>query len=305
MAVPHLLPKQYFEAAPTMSANAIESEAYTKWLSHAHYENFHVVSFLLPKHLHQDFYNVYAFCRWSDDLGDEFGGATTSVPLLTDWRRQLNEMYAGEASHPVFVALQQTIARHDLPLQPFDDLLSAFLHDQTVTRYANWSEVFAYCQNSANPVGRLVLMLCGYRDEQRFAWSDQTCTALQLANFWQDVSVDLQKDRVYIPQSVMDRYGYRTEELFAGVEDDRFVGVMREVCAEARRKFLDGLPLISTVNRQLAIDLDLFSRGGLKILDKIEDQGYRVLRQRPKISKWERALLMVKTLARIGMRKAA
>ena len=195
--------------------------------------------------------------------------------------------------------------KHELPKEPFADLIHAFVQDQTVTRYANWDEVFGYCRYSANPVGRLVLYLCGYRDAERQRLSDATCTALQLANFWQDVSVDLEKDRVYIPQSVMAAHGYSEADLFAGVEDDRFRAVMRDVVDRARELFLEGLPLASTVDRRLSVDLDLFSRGGMRVLDKIEAQDYDVLHERPAIGKVERVRLLLGTLARAAFSKAA
>src|SRR5262249_26486171 len=183
-----------------------EGRAYTRWLATHHYENFHVVSFLLPKRLHQDFYNVYAFCRWSDDLGDELGDTAESLQWLAWWHEQLEAMYAGRAAHPVFVALRETIERYSIPQQPFPNLIRAFVQDQTVNRYETYSDLFEYCRYSANPVGRLVLYLCGYSDDQRQRLSDATCTALQLANFWQDITVDLEKDRVYIPLEVLRRH---------------------------------------------------------------------------------------------------
>ncbi len=139
-----------------------EALTYTRWLATHHYENFHVVSWLLPRRLHQDFYNVYSYCRWADDLGDEMGNTAESLRLLAWWRAELERMYAGKATHPVFVALRGTVERHSIPQQPFGDLIHAFEQDQTVTRYRNWDELFGYCRNSANPVGRLVLYLCGY-----------------------------------------------------------------------------------------------------------------------------------------------
>src|SRR5512141_2813368 len=265
--------------------------AYTHWLATHHYENFQVVSFLLPKRLHQDFYNVYAFCRWSDDLGDEIGDTQESLRLLAWWRGELQAMYAGRASHPVFVALRATVAQHNLPIEPFDHLIQAFEQDQTITRYRNFEELFAYCRYSANPVGRLVLGLCGYQDAERQALSDATCTALQLANFWQDVIVDLQKDRVYLPLDVLEAHGYPLEALFARRFDDRFRGAMQEAVNVTRGLFLKGLPLADRVDRRLAIDLELFSRGGLRVLDKIERQGCDVLGARPAISKLERVAL--------------
>jgi squalene synthase HpnC len=281
------------------------SLAYTRWLATNHYENFHVVSFLLPKRLHQDFYNVYAFCRWADDLGDEIGDTLESLRLLGWWRGELHRMFAGEASHPVFVALQSTVAAHQLPIEPFDDLITAFEQDQTVARYANFEELFAYCRYSANPVGRLVLGLCGYRDAARQALSDATCTALQLANFWQDVTVDWQKDRVYLPLDLLARHGASVANISARRFDASFKAAMREAVDVARGLFLKGLPLADQVDRRLAIDLELFSRGGMKVLDKIEKQDYDVLRARPAVSKVERAALLLGALARRAFSRAA
>jgi squalene synthase HpnC len=276
-----------------------EGRAYTRWLATSHYENFHVVSFLLPKRLHQDLYNVYSYCRWADDLGDEIGDTAESLRLLEWWRGELDAMYAGRATHPVFAALLPTVEKYSIPRQPFSDLIDAFVHDQKVTRYRNWDEVFGYCKNSANPVGRLVLYLCGYSDPQRQRLSDCTCTALQLANFWQDVTVDLLKDRVYIPLDVMERHGCTVEDLFAHRFTPGFREVMREIVDKARELFVEGLPLSRMVDRRLAIDLDLFSRGGMKVLEKIEQQGYDVLRARPAISKLERVGLLLASLARM------
>ncbi|MCX7603442.1 MAG: squalene synthase HpnC [Bryobacteraceae bacterium] len=283
-----------------------ESLRYTRWLATHHYENFHVVSILLPKRLHQDFYNVYAFCRWADDLGDETGDPQESLRLLEWWRGELRSLYAGRpASHPVFLALAETVARHELPGQPFEDLIDAFVQDQTVTRYRDWNEVLGYCRRSANPVGRLVLMLCGYRDEERFRLSDATCTALQLANFWQDVSVDLAKNRIYLPQDLLARHGCREEDLFARRCTAGFREAMREAVGYAQALFEQGLPLARMVDRRLALDIELFSRGGMKVLDKIRAQDYDVLRARPAISKTERALLLLGSLARLALRRAA
>lgn len=282
-----------------------ESLAYTHWLATHHYENFHVVSFLLPKRLHQDFYNVYSFCRWSDDLGDEVGDTQESLRLLRWWRGELHALYQGRAAHPVFVALRDTVARHKLSREPFDDLITAFEQDQTVTRYRNFEELFQYCKYSANPVGRLVLGLCGYHDAARQALSDATCTALQLANFWQDVIVDLEKDRVYLPLDVLEKYGCTVEDLFARRFTPGFREAMKESVGVARELFLKGLPLAGQVDRRLAIDLELFSRGGLKVLEKIERQGYDVLRARPAISKTERVGLLLSAITRRAFSRAA
>jgi squalene synthase HpnC len=308
VGAPALLAPAEFVRTPQAMAHAYtpaEARAYTRWLATHHYENFHVVSFLLPKKFHQDFYNVYAYCRWADDLGDEIGDTAESLRLLDWWRGELDAMYAGTARHPVFVALRGTVEQYRIPREPFSDLVDAFVQDQTVTRYRNWEELFGYCRNSANPVGRLVLYLCGYSDPTRQTLSDATCTALQLANFWQDVMVDLEKDRVYIPLDIMERHGYSVEEMFAQRSTPAFREVMREVVAKARELFVEGLPLSRMVNRRLALDIDLFSRGGMRILDKIEEQNYDVLRARPAVSKIERVWLLFRSLGRVAFRKAA
>src|SRR5690242_7674349 len=302
-----LPPAEYVKSAGALAQSYTLEEAcaYTRWLATHHYENFHVVSFLLPKRLHQDFYNVYSYCRWADDLGDEIGDTAESLRLLAWWRAELDGMYAGRSSHPVFVALAGTVREHRIPRDPFADLVQAFIQDQTVTRYRNWDELFGYCKNSANPVGRLVLYLCGYSDGERQRLSDATCTALQLANFWQDVTVDLLKDRVYIPLDVMERHGYTVSDLFARRFSPAFAGVMQEIVMKARELFMAGLPLVGMVHRRLALDIDLFSRGGLRVLRKIEEQGYDVLGARPAISKSERVRLLAASLARVAFSRAA
>jgi len=283
-----------------------ESRRYTRWLATHHYENFHVVSLLLPRRLHQDFYNVYAFCRWADDLGDETGDKAESLRLLAWWRGELRSLFSGQPpSHPVFVALAETVRRHDLPPEPFDDLIDAFIQDQTVARYRNWEEVLGYCRRSANPVGRLVLMLCGYRDEERFRLSDSTCTALQLANFWQDVTVDLLKDRIYLPQDLLARHGCTEQDLLERRCTLAFRSAMKEAVDYAQALFEQGLPLARMVDRRLALDIDLFSRGGMKVLQKIRAQNYDVLRARPVITKTERAVLLLAGLARLAAGRAA
>ena len=302
-----LAPKDFVRdpAALTAVYTVPQAEAYTRWLATHHYENFHVVSWLLPKRLHRDFYNVYAYCRWADDLGDEMGDSAESLRLLAWWREGLQAMYAGRAAHPVFVALGGTVKRHGIPQPPFDDLIRAFEQDQTVTRYRDWEELLGYCRCSANPVGRLVLYLCGYSDAERQRLSDATCTALQLANFWQDVTVDWEKGRVYIPLDALERHGSSAEEIAARRATPGFVAAMREVVDRARALFLEGLPLAGMVDRRLAVDIELFSRGGMRVLDKIAAQGYDVLSRRPAISKTERVWILLGTLARAALARAA
>ncbi|MEO8099648.1 MAG: squalene synthase HpnC [Acidobacteriota bacterium] len=303
-----LQPTAFLASSPDMDRvwPLPEALAYTRWLATHHYENFQVVSFLLPKRLHQDFYNVYSFCRWADDLADEMGDPQESLRLLGWWRAELRAMFDDALTrHPVFVALQGTAQRYQLPSQAFEDLITAFEQDQTVTRYQDFEQLFQYCRYSANPVGRLVLGLCGYHDQQRYALSDATCTALQLANFWQDVTVDLHKDRVYLPLALLDAHGYPIEALFERRFDDRFRAAMREAVEVARGLFLQGLPLADQVDRRLSIDLELFSRGGLRVLDKIEQQGYDVLTARPQVSKLERVGLLLGALRRRAFSRAA
>jgi squalene synthase HpnC len=306
-APPTLAPADFVGSPEALNAiyTPPEAEAYTRWLATSHYENFHVVSLLLPKRLHQDFYNVYAYCRWADDLGDEIGDKAESLRLLDWWGGLLADMYAGRTRHPVFVALRATVERHGIPQEPFADLVTAFIQDQKVSRYANWDEVFRYCRYSANPVGRLVLYLGGYSDPARQALSDATCTALQLANFWQDVTVDLLKDRVYLPLDLLERHSYTVEELFARRFTPAFREVMREAVEKARELFVQGLPLAAMVDRRFSLDIDLFSRGGMRVLEKIEGQGYDVLASRPAISKAERVRLLLASLARLAVRRAA
>ena len=301
MPVAQLQPKDYIRQVATATTRYSEQEAleYTRWLATHHYENFHVVSFLLPKQLHQDFYNVYAFCRWADDLGDEIGDPQQSLRLLSWWRAELEAMYAGEASHPVFVALKDTVRRRAIPIEPFDRLICAFQQDQATTRYQTFDDVFGYCVNSANPVGHLVLYLCGYRDPERQKLSDYTCTALQLANFWQDVTVDLQKDRIYLPLNLFEKHNYTVDELFALQFNSRFESVMREAVEVAEELLHKGLPLAGKVDRRLALDIELFSRGGMKVLEKIRSQGYNVLERRPYISKAERIAILLQCLPRL------
>ncbi|HLG94976.1 MAG TPA: squalene synthase HpnC [Bryobacteraceae bacterium] len=304
--VPLLAPKAFVHSAEALSGAYAKAEAeqYTRWLATHHYENFHVVTFLLPKRLHQDFYNVYAFCRWADDLGDEIGDRAESLRLLAWWRRELEAMYAGEVRHPVFVALQDTARKYELPMQLFCDLIRAFEQDQVVTRYQTWTEVFAYCRYSANPVGRLVLRLCGYADEERDRLSDSTCTALQLANFWQDVTVDYEKNRVYLPLDLLARHGCTENDIATRNFTPGFGAAMRDAVGVARTLFLEGLPLVNMVDRRLSFDLDLFSRGGMRVLEKIERQNYNVLAKRPKVSKLDRLGLVARVLVRAAFKRA-
>ncbi|MEO8725633.1 MAG: squalene synthase HpnC [Acidobacteriaceae bacterium] len=282
---------------PDATPSLAEAKEYCRGLATSHYENFHVASWFLPRSLRPHFYSVYAYCRISDDLGDEVGDPTLSLELLEEWQAELDACYRGEARHPVFVALAETIQTCDIPKEPFAKLLAAFRQDQTTTRYESFDDLLGYCENSANPVGRLVLYLCGYRDAERQGLSDATCTALQLANFWQDVSLDRHKGRIYIPMESMRRFGVGEQELDGARASPRMKQLLRFEVERAREWFRRGMPLIAQVHQELALDIDLFSRGGMEILNAIERQDFDVLRRRPAISKPRKALLALRALA--------
>lgn len=274
------------------------AEAYCRKLATTHYENFPVVSWLLPKELHQHFYNVYAYCRWADDLGDEVGDTSKSLELLRWWRGELENCYAGTARHPVFVALKPTIELFSIPREPFADLISAFEQDQTVHEYDTFDQLRDYCRRSADPVGRLVLYLCHQYDDQNVVWSDSICTGLQLANFWQDVARDFAIGRIYLPKEDYERFGYRRSDFDDQRTNDAFLKLMAYEVERARQFLQDGLPLVNRLPGRLQIDIDLFAQGGLRILQRIESIGYRVWDRRPKVTKLDILSLVVGALWR-------
>jgi len=289
------LPESY--RIPATAPSLEEARAYCERLAKSHYENFSVATWFLPRRLRQHFYNVYAYCRISDDLGDEVGDPQQSLELLDQWEAELNACYAGSPKHPVFVALAETVKQCSIPKHEFSDLLIAFRQDQTVTRFETFDDILAYCRYSANPVGHLVLYLCGYSDAERQQLSDYTCTALQLANFWQDVFVDYGKGRIYLPLEDLRRFGVTGEDIAMRRATSQFMAMMRFEVERAREWFVRGLPLVKMVNHELAIDLELFSRGGQEILNAIENQGFDVLRRRPVISKPRKLWLVVRAAA--------
>jgi squalene synthase HpnC len=288
-------PDAILNAVPPNRATA---EAYCRQLATSHYENFPLVSWLLPKGLHQHFYNVYAYCRWADDLGDEVGDTDESLELLQWWRGELVACFSGHVRHPVFVALQQTIHEFSIPPEPFHDLISAFEQDQTVTEYGTFDQLRDYCRRSADPVGRLVLHLCRAHTEQNVQWSDSICTGLQLANFWQDVARDYDIGRIYLPREDYERFGYRREDFDHRATNPAFIELMKFEVARARQLLLDGLPLVNQLPGPLQVDIDLFARGGLRILERIEQIGHRVWETRPKVTKWDAIRLLCGSLWR-------
>jgi len=286
------LPAAY--AIPSSAPTLAQSRKYCARLARTHYENFSVATWFLPRRLRQHFFNVYAYCRISDDLGDEVGDPAASLELLDQWQAELDSCYSGSPRHPVFVALSETVRQFDIPKREFSDLLVAFRQDQAVTRFETFGDVLAYCRYSANPVGHLVLYLCGYRDADRQQLSDCTCTALQLANFWQDVSTDYAKGRIYLPLEDLRRFGVSEQDIAANRNTAAFCAMMKFETERAQEWFQRGLPLVKKVDRELAIDLELFSRGGQEILRAIERQGYAVLGNRPTISKSRKLALVAR-----------
>ena len=299
------LPAQY--RMPERAPSLTEAQNFCRELAESHYENFHVATWFLPKRLRPHFQSIYAYCRISDDLGDEVGNTQQSLALLDFWNHELDDCYRGIARHPVFVALAETIRICSIPKEPFAALLVAFRQDQTVTRYRTMEDLFGYCRNSADPVGRLVLYACGYREQELFTLSDFTCTALQLANFWQDVVEDDQRrNRIYLPLEDMERFGVSEEQIHERRFTSEFRSLMEYEVAYAQQLFEKGMPLLDRVDKELAIDLALFSRGGQEILRAIARQDYDVLRCRPVISKPRKAALLLRAFAsKLTARQAA
>ena len=286
------LPAAY--AIPDSAPSLEQAQQYCAHLARTHYENFSVATWFLPKNLRQDFFNVYAYCRISDDLGDEVGDPKAALALLDEWQAELDKCYTGAPRHPVFVALAETVRKCEIPKHEFSDLLIAFRQDQTVTRFDNFNDVLAYCRYSANPVGHLVLYLCGYKDPERQQLSDYTCTALQLANFWQDVSVDYAKGRIYLPLEDLRKFSVNEEDIAQNRNTAAFCEMMKFEVARAREWFDRGLPLAGNVKKELAIDIELFSRGGQEILNAIERQNFAVLGRRPSISRTRKLALVAR-----------
>lgn len=298
-AVPDLLTGASLEyQTPEDRPSIEEARAWCHQLTTSHYENFHVATFFLPKRVRPHFESIYAFCRVSDDLGDEVGDTTTALRLLETWGRLLDECYdhPERSRHPVFVALRPTIEACELPRQLFQNLLLAFCQDQIKTEYGTWEEAVEYSRYSANPVGRLVLMVCGYRDEERALLSDKICTGLQLANFWQDAVRDSEIPRRYIPDEYLERFGVDPGQIPGRVFTPEFGAMMRSLVDRTRAMLREGAALPSMVDRELQVTLELFRKGGEAILDGIAAQDYDVLRGRPVVTKRKKLSLLLGAL---------
>lgn len=279
---------------PAMRPSLAEAQDWCKTLATTHYENFHVATFFLPAALRPHFHSVYAFCRTSDDLGDEVADTATATRLLAEWRAMLHQCFAHPdlSRHPVFVALQPTIAQCSLPMEPFDDLISAFEQDQVYTHHESLATLEHYSRYSANPVGRLVLLVSGYRSEELMQLSDDICTGLQLANFYQDVVEDRDRGRRYIPADAMLRFAVTDEQLIARRFDSNVRAMMQFLVADARDRLARGRHITTLVSRDLASTLQLFVNGGNAILDAITAQDYDTLRSRPVVTKFAKLRLL-------------
>ncbi len=278
-----------------------EALGYCARLTATHYENFSVVTRLTPREHRPAFRSIYAFCRWSDDLGDELGDPVRSLELLGWWRGELCAMYEGRATHPVMIALRETVESYGIPVAPFEALISAFEQDQSITEYQSYEQLLDYCVRSANPVGHLVLYIAGSYNPANARLSDATCTALQLANFWQDVARDLAIGRIYLPRQDRERFGVADRDLRALRFTAEFAALMRFEVERTRGLFADGRPLVGRMPRALAVDVDLFTRGGLAILDRIEARGFDVLGARPSLSRWTKVRLLARAVAAMSM----
>jgi squalene synthase HpnC len=282
-----------------------EALAYCAKFTATHYENFSVVTWLTPRAHRAAFQSIYAFCRWSDDLGDEVGDPRVALDLLRWWRGELLALYQGAPRHPVMIALAETVERYRIPIEPFEALISAFEQDQSVTEYQTYEQLLDYCSRSANPVGQLVLHVAGQFTPENAHFADRTCTALQLANFWQDVARDLAIGRIYLPREDRLRFGYSDADLRALRFTPEFAGLMIFEVRRVRELFREGEALVPRIPGMLAVDVDLFSRGGLALLDRIERQGFDVLSRRPALSRWTKLRLLGRAVVSTGMARVA
>ncbi len=288
--------KRFGPSSTYVAMDVNQANKYCKSLANRHYENFSVASLLLPSSLRQDFYNIYAFCRWSDDLADEMGDATESLRLLYWWRTELHQCFAGIAKHPVFLALAGTIRSHSLSAEPFEQLLDAFVQDQSVTRYRSQLELLDYCRGSANPVGRILLKLARIDANSAQQLSDRICSGLQIANFCQDIRQDALKGRIYLPEDVWQRFQLTEAEILAGLPTANLQFALKVWVELARTLLVSGLPLVKQTPRWLARDIQLFTRGGLTILNNIARSNFNVWTQPIEVSKKQKVALLLRSM---------
>ncbi len=275
-----------------------EAYRYCQRVAAKHYENFPVASILIPKKLRPHIAAIYAFARRADDIADEDFPEDERFPALEAWQLLLEKSRQTRVNHPVFIALSETLQKFNISNQLLIDLITAFKIDVKIKRYANFADLLLYCRYSANPVGRLVLKIFGYQDEGLMKLSDYICTALQLANFWQDVSVDLLKNRIYIPQEDMQRFAYSEAQLFASEYNPDFQKLMQFQIERTARLFHEGAPLVHQVQGRLSLELKCVILGGLAILKKIEAMGGNTLAARPHLAKNDKLKLAYQGLFR-------
>jgi len=285
------------KARATMSVE--DAFAHCERITRGHYENFPVGSALVPRPLRRHFYSIYAYSRTADDIADEGNlPADERIALLDAWERRLEGAYRGEADHPIFIALAATIRERAIPIEPLRDLLRAFRLDARNQGYPTMEALLAYCGCSANPVGRLVLHLFGLYSDERAMLSDNICTGLQLVNFWQDISVDVPRDRINLPAESLERFGYTLEELRAGVFNESFRRMIAHHVEDARGRLMLGYPLLRSIPvRRLRGELGLVYLGGSRILDKITMLGYDVITRRPSLSLGDKLWMLVRLAA--------
>jgi squalene synthase HpnC len=275
-----------------------EAQVWCRQLASSHAENFHIATFFLPSEVRPHFESIYAYCRVADDLGDEVADPAVATRLLNTWLSMLDECYETpeRSMHPVFVALHETIRECGVPRQLFADLVHAFLINQVKLTYNTWDELLNYSHYSANPVGRLVLWVCGYREESLALLSDKVCTALQLASRWQDVVEDAERGRRYLPAEDMLRFSIDEGQIEGRVFTPDFRAMMEGLVIRTRQMLDEGGEIVQHVDKQLAVTLNLVRNGGDAILDGITAQDFDVLRGSPAVTKLKKVSLLAGAL---------
>lgn len=287
-----------------MATKIEESFAYCENLAKTHYENFPVGSFFIPKEKRKYVWSIYAFARIADDFADEGRDPKESqedlkkrLDALDEWELKLIRAARGEIDHPVFAALTETIKKFEIPIQLLKDLLTAYRMDVMQKRYKDFNELFHYCKHSANPVGRLVLLTFGYKDEALHQLSDKICTALQLANFWQDIPIDFAKDRIYLPQDEMRKFHVTEGDLAAKICNRAFKNLLKYCVDRSFYLFKEGLPLCYQVGKDLRMEMKLTWLGGTMILKKIVGSEYDIFRKRPVIGMADKIKFLMRALS--------
>jgi squalene synthase HpnC len=277
--------------------NLQDAQKYCEKIAKAHYENFIITNHFTPVEVRQHIQNVYAFCRYGDDLGDDAPFPPEQrMQLLKAWLEDLRiahkDHWSGQPQHPILIALAHTSKIYNIPIEPYEKLITAFMWDQERLQYSTWKELQEYCIHSADPVGHLFLYVYGHDDEELRNISDATCTALQLANHWQDIRRDLAQGRRYVPLETMEKYKYTTEDYNKMVYDERWISILKHEVDRAQALFDQGKTLWTKVDPHLAVDLEMFTLGGEEILKSIRKQKYNTWSKRPKVSKIRQARLL-------------